>query len=115
MKIGEIKKKDYEKLNTEIPLKDMDLGDSMDISLDGINNIEAEDYMVLIEKIVRKAEGPEERYGRRSPGFSVRLWPKRRTDGPCPLVHICRVAGGIERKTNRCQTKCINSFFIPAR
>ncbi len=95
MKIGEIKKKDYEKLNTGIPLKvkAMDLGDSVDISLVGVSNaVEAEDYLILIQKIVREEEGPEERYGHRSPGFSVRLWRKKHADSECPVVHICRIA-----------------------
>ncbi len=92
MTIGEIKKKGLEKF--EIPFNDMDLGDSIDVSLEGEDPLVIEDYYSLISRLARLASGPEEEntYGRRSPGFKVDLMRPRQTGREFPIIHICRTS-----------------------
>lgn len=73
MKIGAIKKKDYDE--NEIPFRDMDLGDSLDIELDDMTNAEARDYFHFARRSAIRVENDDEMLeGTASPPqFRVRL------------------------------------------
>jgi hypothetical protein len=73
MKIGEIKKKSYDE--NEIPFRDMDLGDSLDIELDGLSKAEAYDYHHFARKAATRVEHDDEMLEgtSRPPQFRVRL------------------------------------------